>query len=123
MNNIINIFRLSKEEKANNRIYAIRGSKTSAILILKSLSRGEKITNHDTAKFRTNSVKDIIGDLRRNYGLNILGEWKTNQELKMKYKQYFIDMEDKNLIEKIKSLIAFIEENKTLINAYKRFFN
>lgn len=62
---------MGDKKETKKAILRIRGSKYSTILILESLIRGEKITNHEVAKFHTNSVKDIVGDLRRNYGLEM----------------------------------------------------
>lgn len=36
-----------------------------------------------------NSIKDILGDLKRDYGLNLLDEWETNPQTDIRYKKYY----------------------------------
>lgn len=69
----------------------LRGSIKSAKMLLNALIDGKKITNHENSKYATNSVKEILGDLRRDYGLNLLDEWETNPQTGTKYKKYFIN--------------------------------
>ncbi|WP_096016939.1 hypothetical protein [Campylobacter lanienae] len=77
----------------NNKLIApsIRGSIRSVKLLLNALIEGKKIINHENSKYATNSVKDILGDLKRDYGLNLLDEWETNPQTGTKYKKYFIN--------------------------------
>ncbi|WP_086300844.1 hypothetical protein [Campylobacter devanensis] len=77
----------------NNKLIApkLRGSDKSAQMLLKALIDGKKITNHEISKYATNSVKDILGDLKRDYGLKLLNEWETNPQTGTKYKKYFIN--------------------------------
>ncbi|WP_086234984.1 hypothetical protein [Campylobacter devanensis] len=78
---------------ANKKLIApkLRGSDKSAQMLLKALIDGKKITNHEISKYATNSVKDILGDLKRDYGLKLLNEWETNPQTGTKYKKYFIN--------------------------------
>lgn len=69
----------------------VRGSNRSIKLLLNALLDGKKITNHENSKYATNSVKEILGDLKRDYGLNLLDEWETNPQTGTKYKKYFIN--------------------------------
>lgn len=69
----------------------LRGSVKSAQMLLKALIDGKKITNHENSKYATNSVKEILGDLKRDYGLNLLDEWVTNPQTGTRYKKYYIN--------------------------------
>ena len=69
----------------------LRGSVKSVIMLLNALLDGKKITNHENSKYATNSVKDILGDLKRDYGLKLLDEWVTNSQTGTRYKRYFIN--------------------------------
>ncbi len=69
----------------------LRGSVKSAQMLLKALIDGKKITNHENSKYATNSVKEILGDLKRDYGLNLLDEWETNPQTGTRYKKYYIN--------------------------------
>lgn len=69
----------------------LRGSIKSTKMLLNALIDGKKITNHEVSKYATNSVKDILGDLRRDFGLNLLDEWETNPQTGARYKKYFIN--------------------------------
>lgn len=69
----------------------LRGSDRSAKMILNDLIEGKKITNHEISKYATNSVKDILGDLKRDYGLNLLDEWVKDPQTGTRYKKYFIN--------------------------------
>lgn len=69
----------------------LRGSDKSAKMLLNALIEGKKITNHEISKYATNSVKDILGDLKRDYRLNLLDEWETNPQTGARYKKYFIN--------------------------------
>lgn len=69
----------------------LRGSDRSAKMILNALIEGKKITNHENSKYATNSVKEILGDLRRDYGLNLLDEWVKDPKTGIRYKKYFIN--------------------------------
>lgn len=69
----------------------LRGSDKSAQMLLKALIDGKKITNHEISKYATNSVKDILGDLKRDYGLKLLDEWETNPQTGTRYKKYYIN--------------------------------
>ncbi|TWO27813.1 hypothetical protein XK09_07200 [Campylobacter lanienae] len=60
-------------------------------MLLKALIDGKKITNHENSKYATNSVKEILGDLKRDYGLNLLDEWETNPQTGTRYKKYYIN--------------------------------
>lgn len=77
----------------NNKLIApsIRGSVKSVIMLLNALIEGKKITNHENSKYATNSVKDILGDLKRDYGLKLLDEWETNPQTDTRYKKYYIN--------------------------------
>lgn len=77
----------------NNKLIApkVRGSDRSVKLLLNALLDGKKITNHEVSKYATNSVKDILGDLKRDYGLNLLDEWETNPQTGARYKKYYIN--------------------------------
>lgn len=77
----------------NNKLIAprVRGSIRSVKLLLKALLDGKKITNHENSKYATNSVKEILGDLKRDYGLNLLDEWETNPRTDTRYKKYYIN--------------------------------
>lgn len=77
----------------NNKLIAprVRGSNRSIKMLLNALLDGKKITNHENSKYATNSVKDILGDLKRDYGLNLLDEWVTNPQTGTRYKRYFIN--------------------------------
>lgn len=77
----------------NNKLIApsIRGSIKSAKMLLNALIEGKKITNHEVSKYATNSVKEILGDLKRDYGLNLLDEWETNPQTGARYKKYYIN--------------------------------
>ena len=70
---------------------SIRGSIRSVKLLLNALIEGKKITNHENSKYATNSVKEILGDLKRDYGLNLLDEWETNPQTGTRYKKYYIN--------------------------------
>lgn len=70
---------------------SIRGSIRSVKMILNALIDGKKITNHENSKYATNSVKEILGDLRRDYGLNLLDEWVKDPKTGIRYKKYFIN--------------------------------
>lgn len=78
---------------SNKKLIApkLRGSDKSAKMLLNALIEGKKITNHEISKYATNSVKDILGDLRRDYGLNLLDEWVKDPKTGTKYKKYFIN--------------------------------
>ena len=78
---------------ANKALIAprIRGSIRSVKMLLNALIDGKKITNHENSKYATNSVKDILGDLKRDYGLNLLDEWETNPQTGIRYKKYYIN--------------------------------
>lgn len=78
---------------SNNKLIApkLRGSDRSAKMILNDLIEGKKITNHEISKYATNSVKDILGDLKRDYGLKLLDEWETNPQTGTRYKKYYIN--------------------------------
>ena len=78
---------------SNNKLIApkLRGSVKSAKMLLNALIDGKKITNHENSKYATNSVKEILGDLRRDYGLNLLDEWETNPQTGARYKKYYIN--------------------------------
>ena len=69
----------------------LRGSVKSAQMLLKALIDGKKITNHENSKYATNSVKEILGDLKRDYGLKLLDEWETNPQTDTRYKKYYIN--------------------------------
>lgn len=69
----------------------VRGSIKSVKLLLKALLDGKKITNHENSKYATNSVKEILGDLKRDYGLKLLDEWETNPQTDTRYKKYYIN--------------------------------
>lgn len=77
----------------NNKLIAprVRGSIRSVKLLLKALLDGKKITNHENSKYATNSVKEILGDLKRDYGLKLLDEWETNPRTDTRYKKYYIN--------------------------------
>ena len=77
----------------NNKLIAprVRGSIRSVKLLLKALLDGKKITNHENSKYATNSVKEILGDLKRDYGLKLLDEWETNPQTDTRYKKYYIN--------------------------------
>lgn len=77
----------------NNKLIApkLRGSDKSAKMLLNALIEGKKITNHEISKYATNSVKDILGDLKRDYGLKLLDEWVKDPQTGTKYKKYFIN--------------------------------
>lgn len=70
---------------------SIRGSIKSVKMILNALIDGKKITNHENSKYATNSVKDILGDLKRDYGLNLLDEWVKDPKTDTRYKKYYIN--------------------------------
>ncbi|WP_086240813.1 hypothetical protein [Campylobacter devanensis] len=78
---------------ANKKLIApkLRGSDKSAKMLLNALIDGKKITNHEISKYATNSVKDILGDLKRDYGLKLLDEWVTNPQTGTRYKKYYIN--------------------------------
>lgn len=78
---------------SNKKLIApkLRGSDKSAKMLLNALIEGKKITNHEVSKYATNSVKDILGDLKRDYGLKLLDEWETNPQTGTRYKKYFIN--------------------------------
>ena len=69
----------------------IRGSIKSVKMLLNALIDGKKITNHEVNKYATNSVKDILGDLKRDYGLNLLDEWVKDPKTDIRYKIYYIN--------------------------------
>ncbi|MDA3047497.1 hypothetical protein [Campylobacter sp. JMF_08 NE1] len=101
---------------------AIRGSKYSTTLILESLIRGEKITNHELDKFHTNSVKDIIGDLRRNYGLEIADIRVKNELSKGYHKRYFINRKNKRAIKHAKGILNYLQKADCVVNLYDDLF-
>ena len=68
-----------------------KGSVKSVIMLLNALLDGKKITNHENSKYATNSVKDILGDLKRDYGLNLLDEWVRDPKTDIRYKKYYIN--------------------------------
>lgn len=70
---------------------SIRGSVKSVKMILNALIDGKKITNHENSKYATNSVKDILGDLKRDYGLNLLDEWAKDPKTDTRFKKYYIN--------------------------------
>lgn len=78
---------------SNNKLIApsIRGSIKSVKMILNALIDGKKITNHEISKYATNSVKDILYGLKRDYGLKLLDEWETNPQTGARYKKYYIN--------------------------------
>ncbi len=78
---------------SNKKLIApsIRGSVKSAKLLLNALIDGKKITNHEVSKYATNSVKEILGDLKRDYGLNLLDEWVKDPKTDIRYKKYYIN--------------------------------
>ena len=110
---------MSKSKKAP---LAIRGSKYSTILILKALVSGEKITNHENAKFHTNSVKDIIGDLRRNYHLEIADIRVKNELSKGYHKRYFINRKNKRAIKHAKGILNYLQNANCVVNLYDDLF-
>lgn len=69
----------------------LRGSDKSARMLLNALIDGKKITNHENSKYATNSVKEILGDLKRDYGLKLLDEWVKNPQTGTRYKKYYIN--------------------------------
>ena len=69
----------------------IRGSVKSVKMLLNALVDGKKITNHQNSEYATNSVKEILGDLKRDYGLNLLDEWVKNPQTDIRYKKYYIN--------------------------------
>ena len=73
----------------------VRGSDRSVKMILNALIDGKKITNHENSKYATNSVKDILGDLKRDYGLNLLDEWVKDPKTDIRYKKYFINNKER----------------------------
>ena len=77
----------------NNKLIAprVRGSNRSIKMLLNALINGKKITNHENSKYATNSVKEILGDLKRDYGLNLLDEWETTPQTDTRYKKYYIN--------------------------------
>lgn len=77
----------------NNKLIAprVRGSNRSIKMLLNALINGKKITNHEISKYATNSVKEILGDLKRDYGLKLLDEWVTNPQTGTRYKKYYIN--------------------------------
>ncbi|MBE6430056.1 MULTISPECIES: hypothetical protein [Campylobacter] len=77
----------------NNKLIApkVRGSDKSVKLLLNALLDGKKITNHEISKYATNSVKDILGDLKRDYGLNLLDEWAKDPKTDTRFKKYYIN--------------------------------
>lgn len=77
----------------NNKLIApkVRGSDRSVKLLLNALLDGKKITNHEVSKYATNSVKDILGDLKRDYGLNLLDEWAKDPKTDTRFKKYYIN--------------------------------
>lgn len=101
---------------------AIRGSKYSTILILKALVSGEKITNHEVAKFHTNSVKDIVGDLRRNYGLEIADIRVKNEVSKGYFKKYFINSKNKKATSHAKGILNYLQKADCVVNLYDNLF-
>ncbi len=60
-------------------------------MLLNALLDGKKITNHENSKYATNSVKDILGDLKRDYGLKLLDEWVRDPKTDIRYKKYYIN--------------------------------
>lgn len=78
---------------SNKKLIApkLRGSDRNAKMILNALIEGKKITNHENSKYATNSVKDILGDLKRNYGLKLLDEWVKDPKTDIRYKKYYIN--------------------------------
>lgn len=78
---------------ANKALIApkIRGSIRSVKLLLNALLDGKKITNHENSKYATNSVKEILGDLKRDYGLKLLDEWVKDPKTDIRYKKYYIN--------------------------------
>ncbi|MBP3675511.1 MAG: hypothetical protein J6I71_03480 [Campylobacter sp.] len=78
---------------ANKALIApsIRGSIKSVKMILNALIEGKKITNHENSKYATNSVKEILGDLKRDYGLKLLDEWVKDPKTDIRYKKYYIN--------------------------------
>jgi hypothetical protein len=78
---------------ANKALIApsIRGSIRSVKMLLNALIDGKKITNHEVSKYATNSVKDILYGLKRDYGLNLLDEWVKDPKTGTRYKKYFIN--------------------------------
>lgn len=69
----------------------VRGSNRSIKMLLIALTDGKKITNHENSKYATNSVKDILGDLKRDYGLKLLDEWVRDPKTDIRYKKYYIN--------------------------------
>lgn len=69
----------------------VRGSNRSIKMLLNALIDGKKITNHEVSKYATNSVKEILGDLKRDYGLKLLDEWVRDPKTDIRYKRYFIN--------------------------------
>lgn len=82
-----------KKITSNKAIIApsIRGSIRSVKMLLNALIDGKKITNHEVSKYATNSVKDILYGLKRDYGLNLLDEWVKDPKTGTRYKKYFIN--------------------------------
>lgn len=100
---------------SNNKLIApkLRGSDRSAKMLLNALIDGKKITNHEVSKYATNSVKDILGDLKRDYGLNLLDEWVKDPQTGARYKKYFIN---KSGIAYARLLLKyFTEKNKEIL--------
>ena len=60
-------------------------------MLLNALIDGKKISNHENSKYATNSVKEILGDLKRDYGLNLLDEWVRDPKTDIRYKKYYIN--------------------------------
>ncbi|WP_086280440.1 hypothetical protein [Campylobacter devanensis] len=104
---------------ANKKLIApkLRGSDKSAQMLLKALIDGKKITNHEVSKYATNSVKDILGDLKRDYGLKLLDEWETNPQTGTKYKKYFINNKGRPYARLL--LSYFTTKNKAILAKLK----
>lgn len=92
---------------------SIRGSIRSVKMILNALIEGKKITNHENSKYATNSVKEILGDLRRDYGLKLLDEWETNPQTGTRYKKYYINNKERPYARLL--LKYFTEKNKEIL--------
>ncbi|WP_086226855.1 hypothetical protein [Campylobacter devanensis] len=104
---------------ANKKLIApkLRGSDKSAQMLLKALIDGKKITNHEISKYATNSVKDILGDLKRDYGLKLLDEWVRDPKTDIRYKKYYIN---KSGIAYARLLLSyFTTKNKAILAKLK----
>ncbi|MDA3043664.1 MULTISPECIES: hypothetical protein [unclassified Campylobacter] len=113
---------MSDKKQNKKAILAIRGSKYSTTLILESLIRGEKITNHELDKFHTNSVKDIIYSLRKNYGLEIADIRVKNELSKSYHKRYFLDPKNKRAINRAKGILDYLRKAKGAVNLCEDLF-